>query len=129
MGDSSCSEPEHHVCAGSQDENGGAGVYSADERKRYLLEDESWRRDIIPEIMDGHNILDFVDPDIEARLEALERDEDEAAAAFEASVCLWLMLVFVSLGLWLEFSHLQRISMGSMLHDQSCLGQGKHFQL
>ena len=61
-------------------------MYSADETKRYLLEDASWRRDIIPEIMDGHNIVDFVDPDIEAKLEALELEEDERAAAFAASV-------------------------------------------
>jgi hypothetical protein len=29
-------------------------------------------------------VLDFVDPDIDARLEALEREEDAAAAAWEA---------------------------------------------
>ena len=62
-------------------------MYSCDETKRYLLEDAGWRRDIIPEIMDGHNIADFVDPDIDAKLEALEREEDARAAAFEASVC------------------------------------------
>ena len=61
-------------------------MYSCDDRKRYLLEDLGWRRDIVPEIMDGHNIADFVDPDIDAKLEALERDEDERAAAFAASV-------------------------------------------
>ena len=27
--------------------------------------------------MDGHNILDFVDPDIEAKLAELEREEDQ----------------------------------------------------
>lgn len=69
-----------------QERNGGAGVYSSDERRRYLLEDLNWRRDIIPEIMDGHNIADYVDPEIEAKLEALDRDEDERMATFEASV-------------------------------------------
>lgn len=68
-----------------QERNGGAGVYSSDERRRYLLEDLNWRRDIIPEIMDGHNIADYVDPEIEAKLEALDRDEDERMATFEAS--------------------------------------------
>ena len=62
-------------------------MYSCDESKRYLLEDAGWRRDIVPEIMDGHNIADFVDPDIDAKLEALEREEDAALARFEASVC------------------------------------------
>eukprot|EP00850_Spirogloea_muscicola_P012294 SM000079S22412 [mRNA] locus=s79:32624:36429:- [translate_table: standard] len=68
-----------------QEEHGGAGVYSANLRKRYLLEDESWKEDIIPEIVDGHNVADFVDPDIMQRLEELEREEEEreAAAALE----------------------------------------------
>ena len=34
-----------------------------------------WRTDVIPEIIDGKNIADFVDPDIEARLDALEAEE------------------------------------------------------
>ncbi|KFM27467.1 Nucleolar GTP-binding protein 1 [Auxenochlorella protothecoides] len=63
---------------------GGAGVYNADLRKQYDLKDEAWRYDIMPEIADGHNVLDFVDPDIDARLEALEREEAAAAAEFEA---------------------------------------------
>eukprot|EP00884_Botryococcus_braunii_P011877 jgi/Botrbrau1/20690/Bobra.0058s0020.1 len=65
-----------------QEENGGAGVYSADMRKHYMLQDDDWKYDIMPEIMNGHNVLDFVDPDIEARLEALEREEEEAAHSF-----------------------------------------------
>lgn len=63
-----------------QEENGGAGVYSQDLRKRWDLEDDAWKYDIMPEIMDGHNIADFIDPDIDAKLEALEREEEEAAA-------------------------------------------------
>ena len=43
------------------------------------------RRDILPEILGGHNIADFVDPDIEERLAALEREEDAAAEAWEAA--------------------------------------------
>ena len=64
-----------------QEANGGAGVYSADMRKNYQLQDPQWRHDMVPEIMDGHNVLDFVDPDIEAQLAALEREEEELAAA------------------------------------------------
>lgn len=59
-------------------------MYNADLRKQYDLKDEAWRYDIMPEIADGHNVLDFVDPDIDARLEALEREEAAAAAEFEA---------------------------------------------
>ncbi|KAJ3191369.1 Nucleolar GTP-binding protein 1 [Irineochytrium annulatum] len=61
-------------------EAGGAGVYNADLRKRYLLADPSWKYDAIPEIMDGKNVADFLDPDIEARLEALEREEERLVA-------------------------------------------------
>ncbi|KAK3281987.1 hypothetical protein CYMTET_10256 [Cymbomonas tetramitiformis] len=68
-----------------QEQFGGAGVYSADFRKNYLLEDESWKYDIMPEILDGHNIMDFVDPDIEAKLAELEREEEELQAAAEAA--------------------------------------------
>jgi nucleolar GTP-binding protein len=69
-----------------QEENGGAGVYTQDVRKLWDLQDPAWRYDIMPEIIEGHNVLDFVDPDIDARLEALEREEEMAAAAAEAAV-------------------------------------------
>lgn len=68
-----------------QEEAGGAGVYSQDLRKLWDLRDPSWRYDIMPEIMEGHNVLDFVDPDIDARLEALEREEAMAAEQKDAS--------------------------------------------
>lgn len=60
--------------------NGGAGVYACDYRKYYLLEEDEWKFDTIPEFMDGKNVMDFFDPDIEARLVALEQEE----AALEA---------------------------------------------
>lgn len=63
-----------------QEEQGGAGVYSQDVRKRWDLEDDSWKYDVMPEIWEGHNIADFIDPDIDAKLEALEREEEEMAA-------------------------------------------------
>jgi nucleolar GTP-binding protein len=66
-----------------ENENGGAGVYSANLHKHYLLLDPDWKEDIVPEIMDGHNIADFVDADILLRLDELEREEDERAAAAE----------------------------------------------
>lgn len=67
-----------------QEENGGAGVYSADLRKRYLLEDDDWKYDIVPEIYNGKNVADFIDPEIEAKLAELEREEDELEAKWEA---------------------------------------------
>ncbi|WOL19213.1 hypothetical protein Cni_G28010 [Canna indica] len=58
-----------------EEENGGAGVYSASLKKHYILDDEEWKEDIMPEILDGHNVYDFIDPDILQRLEELEREE------------------------------------------------------
>ncbi|PKI69123.1 hypothetical protein CRG98_010478 [Punica granatum] len=58
-----------------ENENGGAGVYSASLKKHYILSNEEWKEDIMPEILDGHNVADFIDPDILLRLEELEREE------------------------------------------------------
>lgn len=47
-----------------------------------MLENSEWKYDVVPEIYQGKNIADFVDPDIEAKLKALE-DEEEALLAEE----------------------------------------------
>lgn len=57
-------------------ENGGAGVYNVDLKKKYLLKEDDWKYDVIPEFLDGHNVADFIDPEIEEKLEALEREEE-----------------------------------------------------
>lgn len=57
------------------EELGGAGVYSVDTWKRAMLDNPAWKYDQVPEIMDGMNIHDFVDPDIERKLEELEKEE------------------------------------------------------
>mmetsp|Transcript_8531 Transcript_8531/g.8650 ORF Transcript_8531/g.8650 Transcript_8531/m.8650 type:complete len:649 (-) Transcript_8531:224-2170(-) len=57
--------------------NGGPGVYACDYRKYYVMEDDEWKFDAIPHFMDGKNVLDFFDPDIEERLKALEEEEAE----------------------------------------------------
>ena len=79
-------------------EEGGAGVYNInlksmfvyysgngrtnvwDSVENYLLADDEWKNDIIPEIMDGKNIADFIDPDILEKLDALEREEEKLEA-------------------------------------------------
>ncbi|OMO83872.1 hypothetical protein CCACVL1_11114 [Corchorus capsularis] len=58
-----------------EEENGGAGVYSASLRKYYILANDEWKEDILPEILDGHNVYDFLDPDNLLRLEELDREE------------------------------------------------------
>ncbi|KAK0543336.1 Nucleolar GTP-binding protein 1 [Tilletia horrida] len=57
-----------------QQENGGAGVHNID------LKNEEWKYDVIPEIWEGKNVADFVDPDILERLDALEREEERFGA-------------------------------------------------
>ncbi|EOQ99210.1 putative nucleolar GTP-binding protein 1 [Wallemia ichthyophaga EXF-994] len=63
-----------------EEANGGTGVYSVDLHKNYLLENDDWKKDTMPEFLNGHNVADFVDPDIEEKLEALEREEDKLEA-------------------------------------------------
>jgi nucleolar GTP-binding protein len=43
-------------------EGGGAGVYSADFRAHWLLADDDWAHDVVPEIMDGKNIAGCTSP-------------------------------------------------------------------
>ena len=62
-----------------------------DLRKLYKLDNPTWSHDIIPEIMDGHNIADFVDAEIEEKLKELEIEEEEMAQE-------WLKQVIVGLG-------------------------------
>ena len=50
--------------------------YILDLKKRYDIEGDQ-KFDNIPEIWNGHNIADFVDPEILEKLEALEREEEE----------------------------------------------------
>ena len=66
-------------------EMGGPGVWAPDYRDVYDLKDDSWKYDRIPEIIDGKNIADFVDPDILSRLDALEREEDQLMSELEAA--------------------------------------------
>ncbi|CAL1705994.1 unnamed protein product [Somion occarium] len=61
-------------------EEGGAGVYNINLKKNYMLAHPDWKQDIIPEIMDGKNVADFIDPDILEKLEALEREEEKLQA-------------------------------------------------
>ncbi|KAI9835836.1 MAG: Nucleolar GTP-binding protein 1 [Thelocarpon superellum] len=62
-----------------EDEQGGAGVYSFDLKKNYLLDTDEWKYDKMPEVFDGKNVYDFIDPDIEAKLAALEEEEERLA--------------------------------------------------
>lgn len=58
-----------------ENENGGAGVYSMNLSKNYILANDEWKEDTLPEILDGHNVHDFIDLDILHRDEELERED------------------------------------------------------
>ena len=59
--------------------------YTLDLKKHYDLPDDI-KYDKIPEVWQGHNIADFVDPDILSRLEELEKEEEmrEKAGVYDS---------------------------------------------
>lgn len=56
--------------------SGGPGAYSVNLRDEWLTANPGWKEDAIPEIMDGMNIGDFIDPEIERKLKELEEEEN-----------------------------------------------------
>jgi len=58
-------------------EGGGSGIYQPDLKKRYKLKNDEWKYDSIPEIWEGKNISDFVDPNILDKLLKIEKEEKE----------------------------------------------------
>jgi len=63
-----------------EEENGGAGVYNINLKDQYQLEDDDWKYDRVPEVFDGKNVSDFIDPDILTKLDALEEEEEKLEA-------------------------------------------------
>ncbi|XP_004702403.1 GTP-binding protein 4 [Echinops telfairi] len=57
--------------------------YILDLQKYWDLMDSSEKSDKIPEIWEGHNISDYIDPDIMRKLEDLEKEEELRRAAGE----------------------------------------------
>lgn len=84
-GDAEMGADGHKLERDLEKEAGGYGLYDVDMRKHYDLRNPDWKYDIIPEIMDGKNIADFIDADIWQKLEALEKDEIDAEAEWEAN--------------------------------------------
>ncbi|KAF6774121.1 hypothetical protein AHF37_08261 [Paragonimus kellicotti] len=58
-------------------------------REHWCLTHPEQANDILPEIMNGHNLVDFFDPDIEAHLDTLKEQKAamEAAGVNEESDC------------------------------------------
>ena len=63
-----------------EEANGGAGVYNVNLKDQYLLDEDDWKYDRVPEVFDGKNVYDYIDPDIDIKLAALE-EEDETLEA------------------------------------------------
>ena len=61
--------------------------YRFDDKKLYVVP-EAEKYDIIPELINGKNISDFIDPDIMEKLDALEREEElrEAAGVYDEDI-------------------------------------------
>lgn len=71
-----------------QEEHGGAGVFVFPMQEHFMLDDPRWKYDIAPEIMNGMNVWDYVDPEIEKKLLELEKEEDERLGAMEPEEAL-----------------------------------------
>lgn len=74
-------DPNRRVLARDiEGENGGAGVFNINLKEFYMLEDDEWKNDVMPEVLDGKNVYDFLDADISAKLQALEEEEERLEA-------------------------------------------------
>jgi nucleolar GTP-binding protein len=52
-------------------------VFGPDLRNQFMLANDEWKFDNIPEIMNGMNVFDYIDPDILVKLRQLEKEEEE----------------------------------------------------
>ncbi|CAI4231907.1 unnamed protein product [Auanema sp. JU1783] len=62
--------------------------YVLDLKKHYMLKNDDEKYDIVPEIWEGHNIADFVDPNIQQKLADLLKEEElrEAAGEYDSDL-------------------------------------------
>lgn len=68
--------PEGKTMREIQDDNGGAGVWAYPYQEHYQLEDPDWKYDKPPDFFHGKNVADFYDPDIEEKLNEIEKEEE-----------------------------------------------------
>jgi nucleolar GTP-binding protein len=59
-----------------QEAMGGAGVFNFPLQEHLRLADDSWKYDVQPEIMDGKNVWDFYDTNIDSKMAELEKEEE-----------------------------------------------------
>merc|ERR1712194_541244 len=63
-----------------QEEHGGAGVFEFPLQEHHNLDNPNWKYDAVPEFLDGKNIADYIDPEIEEKLKKLEEEEEALLA-------------------------------------------------
>jgi len=61
-------------------------LFGPEWKETYMLKEDDWKWDKIPEILDGKNVADFYDEDIEEMLELLEKEEDERIRQLEKAL-------------------------------------------
>lgn len=72
--------PKRRTLRDVQEEMGGAGVFNFPMQEHFMLEKQEWKYDKVPEIWNGINITDYVDPDIDRKLAELEAEEEQRLA-------------------------------------------------
>ncbi|MES1915234.1 MAG: hypothetical protein MHM6MM_007211 [Cercozoa sp. M6MM] len=72
--------------ADEQEEFGGAGVFQWDTRREWDLVNPEEAYDDVPQFYKGKNVADFIDPEIDAKLAALEAEEEERLRRREADM-------------------------------------------
>jgi nucleolar GTP-binding protein len=58
-----------------QEKNGGSGVFFIPLQEHFMLQENDWKYDNVPQILNGKNIADFVDKDILLKVKELEKEE------------------------------------------------------
>ena len=74
-------ETKYKTLKDFQEEHGGAGVFNFPLQEHHILENPDWKYDLVPEFLNGINLTDYVDTEIEAKLAELEREEEERIKA------------------------------------------------
>ncbi|KAJ9097326.1 hypothetical protein QFC20_006239 [Naganishia adeliensis] len=55
----------------------GLGIFTQDMKKNYILDNDDWKYDVMPEFLDGKNVADFFSADIADQLTKLEAEEEK----------------------------------------------------
>ena len=68
--------------------------YVLDLNKKFMLANDDEKYDVVPEHWHGHNIADYIDPDIMEKLTALEKAEEERerAGVYDSGVTVYLLV-------------------------------------